>query len=594
MLDNYREVWLVDFEFQAPPGERPTPVCLVASEFRTGRTLRFWQDVLRERRMPPYPIGPDSLFVAYYASAELGCHLALGWPKPTRILDLYAEFRRKTAGLGSPFGYKILGALAYYGLDAMGAEEKESMRALIMRGGPWTDAERLAILDYCERDVAALDRLLPAMLPDIDLPRALLRGRYMAAAARIEWNGTPVDVEVFTSLRANWGDIQDRLIAEVDRDFGVFVGRTFKADRWEAWLARNGVAWPRLDSGALALDDDTFREMARAHPQVNLMRELRVSLSQMRLADLAVGADGCNRTLLSPFGAKTGRNTPSNSKYIFGPAVWLRGLIRPGPGRAVAYVDWSQQEFGIAAALAKDPEMMAAYASGDPYLAFGRQAGQIPPDGTKATHGVIREQMKTCVLGVQYAMTEWGLARRLDRPLALARQLLQMHREAYPKFWRWSDAAVDYAMLHNRLSTVFGWTLHVGPETKARSLRNFVMQAGGAEMLRLACCLATERGIEVCAPVHDALLVGGPADQIDEDVTRTQAAMREASEIVLDGFALRSDAKVVRWPERYMDDRGQGMWDRVMRLLPASSGPGLVDPIVGMASGGPGSGPTGS
>ena len=71
-LDAYREVWLVDFEFSAPPGERPDPVCLVAREFRSGRTLRLWQDDLRGRRVPPYPIGSDVLFVAYFASAELG------------------------------------------------------------------------------------------------------------------------------------------------------------------------------------------------------------------------------------------------------------------------------------------------------------------------------------------------------------------------------------------------------------------------------------------------------------------------------------------------------------------------------------------
>jgi len=45
-LDAYREVWLVDFEFSAPPGERPIPVCLVAREFRSGRTVRLWQDDL--------------------------------------------------------------------------------------------------------------------------------------------------------------------------------------------------------------------------------------------------------------------------------------------------------------------------------------------------------------------------------------------------------------------------------------------------------------------------------------------------------------------------------------------------------------------
>ena len=41
MLDMYREVWAVDFEFMAPPGERPDPVCLVARELKSGKTIGF-------------------------------------------------------------------------------------------------------------------------------------------------------------------------------------------------------------------------------------------------------------------------------------------------------------------------------------------------------------------------------------------------------------------------------------------------------------------------------------------------------------------------------------------------------------------------
>ena len=66
------------------------------------------------------------------------------------------------------------------------------------------------------------------------------------------------------------------------------------------------------------------------------------------------------------------------------------------------------------------------------------------------------------------------------------------------------------------MHTVFGWRVHVGPDANPRSLRNFPMQANGAEMLRLACCLATERGIEVCAPVHDALLICAPLDRLTQ------------------------------------------------------------------------------
>ena len=122
-------------------------------------------------------------------------------------------------------------------------------------------------------------------------------------------------------------------------------------------------------------------------------------------------------------------------------------------------------------------------------------------------------------------------------------------------------------MLNGSLHTVFGWRVQVPPISNPRSLSNFPMQANGAEMLRLACCLATEHGIEVCAPVHDAVLICAPVDRLDADVERMQEAMREASRIVLDGFELGTDAKLIRYPDRYMDERGTLMWERVMKLI---------------------------
>jgi DNA polymerase I len=197
----FQQVWAIDFEFCASAGENPEPVCLVAWELRSGRRVRLWRDEFGIA--PPYPTGPGALLVAYYASAEISCHLALGWPAPERVLDLFTEFRNSTNGIPTGNGAGLLGALAYHGLDGIGALEKDEMRALVLRGGPWSDTERAQILDYCESDVAALARLLPAMLPKVDLPRALLRGRYMSAVARMERNGVPIDVGTFELLKRN-------------------------------------------------------------------------------------------------------------------------------------------------------------------------------------------------------------------------------------------------------------------------------------------------------------------------------------------------------------------------------------------------------
>lgn len=566
-LDRFREIWLVDFEFLALPGERPDVVCLVARELRCGRRLALWQDDVKALTAPPYGIGADSLFVAYYASAELGCHLSLGWKLPSNVLDLFVEFRNLTNAGDRNEGDALLDALTHFGLPGITTDDKDTMRALVLRGAPWALAERSALLDYCGSDVTALERLLVAMAPRLDVPRALIRGGFMKAAARMESTGVPVDGEVLRVVRAGWDDIQDALIARVDASFGVYEGRTFKTRKWEQWITANGIPWPVLPSGELALDDDTFGDVAKAYPIIRPIRELRRSLSRLRFNDLAIGADNRNRVLLSAFRAKTSRNQPSNSKFIFGPAVWLRGLIKAPTDRFVAYVDWSQQEFGIAAALAGDAAMMAAYNSGDPYLAFAKQVGAVPPDATKTSHGAVREQFKGVALGVQYGMKAASLAMRLGISDARARELIEFHKRAFGCFWRWYEGALNYAMLRGTLHSVFGWTLHVGTDPRPTALGNFPVQANGAEMLRLACSFATEGGVEVCAPVHDALLVEGPTGRVAEVVAATQRAMRRASSIVLGGFELKADVKVFHAPDRYMDPRGEVMWNTVMDLL---------------------------
>ncbi len=568
----YRQVWAVDFEFRAPPGERPEPICIVARELRSGETRRLWGDDLRRQGRPPYPVDASSVLLAYYAPAELGCHLALGWDLPENVIDLFVEFRHVTNGRPLPCGAGLLGALAYHGLPGTSSTDKERMRALAMRGGPYSEVERADLLAYCETDVDALEQLAPHLLRAETLAYALLRGRFMKAVAHMEHAGVPIDAAALAALRAHWPAIQSGLIAEVDPCGDIYEAGSFSAARYSRWLDNRGISWPRLPSGALALDDDTFKDLARVHPEIEPVRQVRQSLSQMRLADLAVGADSRNRTGLSAFRSLTGRNQPSNSRFIFGASAWLRSLIKPRQGFGLAYVDYEQQEFGIAAALSGDPTMRRAYETGDAYLAFALQAGAVPPRATKESHALTREQFKATALGVQYGMAAASLAVRLGSTVARARELLELHHRTYPVFWRWSDSAVDRALLLGSLHTVFDWRVHTGPDPNPRSLRNFPMQANGAEMLRLACCFLVEDGIHVCAPVHDALLIEAPLEVLDDTIIQTRHRMAEASQIVLAGFPLRTEVKEVRSPDRYFDKRGSRMWNAVWRII------GEIDP----------------
>ena len=140
-------------------------------------------------------------------------------------------------------------------------------------------------------------------------------------------------VAVLHALRlfAGWEGLKEHLVFELDPQGEIFEGVHFREARFASWLANQGIAWPRLKSGRLALDDKTFRGQCRRFPKVEPYRQLRSLLSKLRLNKLSVGADGRNRCLLSPFSSRTGRNQPSNSRFIFGVASWLRGLVQPPP-----------------------------------------------------------------------------------------------------------------------------------------------------------------------------------------------------------------------------------------------------------------------
>ena len=549
---------------------------MVAKCYITGAMVRLWGSELDRC---PFTGDDDELFVAYYASAEASCFDVLGWPRPRRMLDLFTEFRRFTNGGGTTHGNGLIGALLHFGLATIGAEEKTAMRDLILGGGPWSLEEQRQILEYCESDVDALLRLLPVMLDavaysDADFGRALLRGRYMVAAGAVETAGIPLDRDLLDRLMRHWAAIKQRLVHAVDADYGVYDGNRFVTARFEEYLARRSIPWPRLPSGALALDDDTFRQRARAHPEIAPLYELRHALGQLRLNALTVGPDGRNRAMLSAFRARTGRNQPSNSRFIFGPATWLRGLIKPAAGNAIAYVDWSAQEIAIAGALSGDDKLWEAYAFGDPYIAFARQAGIVPPDATKASHPNERQACKAIVLGVGYGMSAEGMAQQSGLHVEEARKLLLLHRQTYRQFWAWAEANVNHVLLGLPLETTFGWRIQYPPgcrvDINSRSILNWPMQANGAEMMRLGICMAVEADLKVCAPIHDALLLEAPVDEIEAQAAWLAEIMADASELVLGpGKRCRSDIKIVRYPDRYRDERGVVMFEKIMMLLTA-------------------------
>ena len=425
------------------------------------------------------------------------------------------------------------------------------------------------------------------MLPHIDLPIALHRGEAVAVLARSEHVGVPIDMEIFSQLadQKTWRQLRDSMVPLVDVH-GIYV--CDKSGEWhwnnarfEEWIAAEGIKWPRNeDTNKLDLRRKTFDGMAKAYPQAEPLRQLRYIRDKLRTIKLSVGPDGRNRTVLWPFSSKTARTQPKAKHWIFSPSVWLRHLIKPERGRALAYIDYSSMEFGAAAAFSdghsgSNNPMLDLYRSGDPYLHFGKIVELIERDAVRGTPVVeqIRDRLKLLCLSAQYGVQAQTLATRLGVSELEAHEMLQHHHGLLPQYWCWSDDWLHHSLNTGMMHTVFGWQCATGiTEFSERAIRNWPIQSNCADLFRLAYVWGTRHGLTLIAPVHDAVLLESAEDQIEADVALMREIMRRASRVILnptaDGtFELRTDVKIIRYPDRFTDSRGAELWETVLKLL---------------------------
>jgi DNA polymerase I-like protein with 3'-5' exonuclease and polymerase domains len=543
---------------------------MVAHEIRSGRTIKMWREELYACSAAPFDVGPAALVIGYSLQAECDCFLALGWPLPVHICDLYVEYLA-TRNPTPMKKRKLLDALAAHGLAHAWHAEKEEMQQKAATQVDWPEQDRTAMIAYCAEDVMADRALFEAMAPTMDVPRMLYYGRFIKAVAHMYSRGIPVDAELHRAMAAYWDEIK---LAFIERDaaaFDVYDGTTFKQDKFVALLDRRGISWPVTEkAGRPRTDRETWGRLVKHHPELAPLARVKSTITDLRLNKLPVGSDGRARCWMGPFWTSTGRSLPSPSEFIFAMPKWVRGLIRPPPGHGFAYLDFGGQEVVIAAGLSGDEVMQRDVMEADPYVAFGIRAKLLPEGATKQSHPGMRDALKVAFLGSNYGMTAYGLAAAVHIPLVQAEEILARHRSRYRVFYRWRDDTVASAMFTGSIATPFGWTCRVGPETSPRTLMDFPCQAGGGDMLRAAVVAGTDAGLSICATVHDAIALTAPLDEFDDAVETLRRLMVRAGELITGGLPVRVETEVaIRYPERFPSPprKGRDTWSEVMGVL---------------------------
>jgi hypothetical protein len=600
-MTSFGRVIVADFEYEVSAGELPVPLCLVAHELDENlnlvREIKVWRGEFGPA--PPFDIGNDTLFVAYSAWAEMTCFLALGWEFPKYIFDQHTAYlaasnfllahdeavearKRKKESKG------LTAACRRYGLDGWEMVDSKKWIASAIGNGTWRQDgyTREDVFAYCAEDVAMSVKLLRRQLRPhrfgsltmvaADVERVIWWSEYSAkCVAQIQARGMPIDMETWNLVQEHKHEVVRDLIRRFDPSFGddepIFGSDgEFSYDRFEAWLVRNRAPfWPRLETGRLAVDDDSWKMMAW-FPGVSQIGMLRKSLSFILRARLPIGRDGRNRPSIFPFGTRTGRN--AHAKSTFNAHAGTRGFMLFPPETIGIYADWRCQEVAVAAALSGDRALHEAYASGDVYHKLALLSGENTDQDMKRwkrENEASRQKMKSLQLGINYCMGVNSLARGLNNSHPyVASVILDRYERTYPDYVAWRKRGIEAVMVDRKVESVFGWPMHLTTSPNPKTLANFPMQSGGADMLRLAVMQLCKEGIIPIMLIHDGILF----EETDhEKIERAKQIMAWAGREVCGevGCDVGEDQRRFGDDRRFADKRpeAKAMWASMMNTL---------------------------
>jgi hypothetical protein len=498
-----------------------------------------------------------------------GKHLVKGkiktiYPPVPKWEKTEADIKRgsSTAGFNlSSALYKMVGV-------HIDTDHKNEMRDLIIAGGPFSEEDKQSILEYCESDVVYLPQLFSSIYKAMSkmlsnrhrkkLPEHMYeRGDYAARSAIMESIGYPIDYEATRNFSDSTGSILWQIQQEINEVFpeiSAFLpnktGTRFvqKMKNIRAWVADQGHSnWMLTEKGELSLSLEAFQryyDFKHSYPKNNfgaqMVRLLKTKQSLNGFMPNSkksfwdyVGKDKRVRPYMGIYRAQSGRSQPASTGFIPLKSAWMRSLILPPPGRVIISIDYAQQEFLLAALLSRDKRMVAAYHSGDPYLYTGKLAGAIPQDGTKKTHGALRDAFKSTTLGISYMMGAKGLAGKLTGDTGReyteeeAQVLIEQFEDAYPDYQDWKVSTWGEYKAEGYLMLPCGWVMW-GDNHNRRSVCNFPVQGAGSSIMRKAVALAQDQELDVIFTLHDALYVEVDADKVVDGVNTLAWAMDEA------------------------------------------------------------------
>ncbi len=485
-------------------------------------------------------------------------------PSPVFDTMLAAQLLRMPEG---PLRASLDELVRFYLGEALSKKEQAS---------DWSGHLRDEQLVYAARDAAVLlplHRELAARLDRHGLVRAAaIEFACMGAVADMELAGIRLDLVAWAALRDATTLARDEAL---DRVYAV-VGRPLV----QTSLFGDAVAYgPDLESRKHLLDllhahgipaADTSRHAL--HPYAD--RPLVAALLDWRKAQKSLSAflvalpsavhpeTGRLHPQYAQIGASSGRmacGSPNIQQIPRDPA--FRRCFVPDPGHVFLVADYAQVELRVAAEIAGDERMTAAFREGADLhrLTASLLSGKPPADVAKAE----RQAAKAVNFGLLYAMGARGLQDYAAEQYGVSLTLPEAERfrarffEAYAGIaaWQRALAARPASAAPAETRTLSGRRIPLAPGTPLSTLCNLPVQGTAADIVKIALGeLSRELSgsrVRIVAAVHDEILLEAPEEDADRVAALLKRVMEDAEAGLLRKVPALADVAVARsWAEK--------------------------------------------
>ena len=419
-------------------------------------------------------------------------------------------------------------------------------------------------LQLCDKLRAMLtDDRLKRLYEEVDLP-------LVEALAALEGHGIRLDTAVLARLAEQMHGERKRAETRVLELAGEPFNLNSPAQLGGILFGKLGYKPVKFTgkTKAPSTDEDVLQELAETQG-ADIARELLRHRQMVKLLGTYVEAlpqmlnpgTGRVHTRLHQAAVASGRLASSDPNLQNIPIRTeegraIRGAFVPEPGWVLLDADYSQIELRVAAALAQDPVLLAAFEAGeDIHRRTASEVMGVPMDQVTADD---RSKAKAVNFGLLYGQGAFALAASLGITQKEAKAFIERYFERMPKVAAWIEGAKTKAIAEGLVRTHWGRIRRIpelespNKQFQAQGLReavNTIVQGTAADLMRRA-MVRLHRSLQASGlrarlllQVHDELLMEAPPEEVEQASALLKDAMEGADDLGPLGVKLAAEVR---------------------------------------------------